>query len=205
MCLGCSFALGLIAVYIYIYIYIFCCGSTAKLGAICLIAEVFKPNTIRHTRWDSSERGISSSQRPLPAQHTTNTRDEHPYFNRIRTRNASNQAAADLRPHGYGDLRVLVILLHFFTWSAPNWSAPSFPLHHILELSRHFWSTFRSVQYSAPFTAVIRMFHFTSFFLKFKSISPVKRFFLFSAAFAVAFLDLISCLHLLLFVTALPE
>ena len=31
-----------------------------------------------HTRYSSSERVISSSQRPLPTQNTSNTRDEHP-------------------------------------------------------------------------------------------------------------------------------
>ena len=34
-------------------------------------------DTQTHTRLDSSERVISSSQRPLPARHTTNTRGEH--------------------------------------------------------------------------------------------------------------------------------
>ena len=41
--------------------------------------EAYKSHTIRHThtRFDPSERAISSSQRPPPAQLTTNTRDEH--------------------------------------------------------------------------------------------------------------------------------
>ena len=39
--------------------------------------EVSWPHTNKHTRWDSSERMISSSQRALPTQRTTNTRDEY--------------------------------------------------------------------------------------------------------------------------------
>jgi hypothetical protein len=35
---------------------------------------------------------ISGPQRPLPAQHTTNTRDERPCLSGIRTRDTSNQA-----------------------------------------------------------------------------------------------------------------
>ena len=35
-------------------------------------------HTHTHTRRDSSERVISSSDRPLPTQHTTNKTDEHP-------------------------------------------------------------------------------------------------------------------------------
>ena len=43
------------------------------------IFEVSGSHTIRHTkRYDHSERVISSSQRPLPEQHTTHTRDENP-------------------------------------------------------------------------------------------------------------------------------
>jgi hypothetical protein len=34
------------------------------------------------TRWNSPGRGIGPSQRPLPAQHTTFTRDRHPRFRR---------------------------------------------------------------------------------------------------------------------------
>ena len=58
-----------------------------------------------HTRKDSSGRVISPSHRPLPTQHTTNTRDEHPCSSGIRTRDPSHQAAVDLslRPHGHRD------------------------------------------------------------------------------------------------------
>ena len=38
--------------------------------------------------------------------------------------------------------------------------------HNISKLSRYFWSTFRSVQVSAPNEAALQMQHFTGFFLK---------------------------------------
>jgi len=46
-----------------------------------ITVEVSRSHTIRRTRarWDSSERAISSWQRPPPAQHTTNKTGEHPY------------------------------------------------------------------------------------------------------------------------------
>ena len=65
------------------------------------------PQTHTHTHTqnlqDSPERVISLSQRPLPTQHTRVTNIHAP--SRIRTRNPSSQAAADLRlrPHGYQD------------------------------------------------------------------------------------------------------
>ena len=48
-----------------------------------LIVDVSRSPTISHThnRFDSSDRVISSSQRPLPAQHAKDTRDEHPCLN----------------------------------------------------------------------------------------------------------------------------
>jgi len=51
---------------------------TAHLGPGSLIVECSRSHTIRHTRkaMDSSQGVISSSQMPLPTQHTTNTRDE---------------------------------------------------------------------------------------------------------------------------------
>ena len=36
-------------------------------------------HTHTYTQYDFSERVISTSQRPLPTQHTTNKWDEHPY------------------------------------------------------------------------------------------------------------------------------
>ena len=62
--------------------------------------------------------------------------------------------------------------------------------HHISKLSRYFWSAARSVQVLAPYKAMLQMYHFTSFFLKFKSNLLVKEFFfLLNAAFAMAILD----------------
>jgi hypothetical protein len=45
-----------------------------------LIGKVYRKHAVRdtHTREDSSGRVISSSQKPLPTQNTTNTREEHP-------------------------------------------------------------------------------------------------------------------------------
>jgi hypothetical protein len=56
----------------------FFCGVITQIGPRPPPFEVSRLHTVRHTRQDSSERVISSSQRPLPKQHTTNTRDEHP-------------------------------------------------------------------------------------------------------------------------------
>jgi hypothetical protein len=52
---------------------------TAQLGPGRLIVEYSRSHTIRHTKkaMDTSQGVISPSQRPLPTQHTTNTRDEH--------------------------------------------------------------------------------------------------------------------------------
>jgi len=52
---------------------------------------------VDQTQLDPSERVISSSQRPLPAQHTTNTKDGYPFPQLIGTRDPSNKGAADLR------------------------------------------------------------------------------------------------------------
>jgi len=46
--------------------------------------------------------------------------------------------------------------------------------HHISKLSRYFWSTARSVKVSAPYKTMLKMWHFTSFFLKFNSNLLVK-------------------------------
>ena len=56
------------------------CDERAQVVPRSPYFKVYKSHTIRHShiRCDPSERVISSSQRPLPAQLTTNTRDEHP-------------------------------------------------------------------------------------------------------------------------------
>ena len=46
--------------------------------------------------------------------------------------------------------------------------------HHILKLSRYFWSTVGSVPVSAPYKGTLHTQHFTGFFLKFTSNSVVK-------------------------------
>jgi IS4 transposase len=62
---------------------VFFCGATAQIGTRPPHFWGFTSHTTRythtHTRYDSTGRVISSSQRPLPTQSTTNTRDEHPY------------------------------------------------------------------------------------------------------------------------------
>ena len=77
--------------------------------------------------------------------------------------------------------------------------------HHISKLSMYFWSTFQSVQVSAPNKAMLQMQHLTSLFLKFKSNLLVKRVVLLDAAFAMEILDLISRVHLASFVLMLPK
>jgi hypothetical protein len=78
--------------------------------------------------------------------------------------------------------------------------------YHISQLYRYFWSTFRSVQVSAPYKAVFQMYKFTSYFLKFKYNLQVKRvFFLFRTSFAMAILDLTSRVHIGSFVIRLPK
>ena len=71
-----------------------------------LIHEVFRSDTTTHySRWDSSGRVISSSQRPLPdnTQHAQQTDIHAPGW--IRTHNLSRGAAADprLRARGHWD------------------------------------------------------------------------------------------------------
>ena len=61
----------------------------------------------------------------------------------------------------------------FLTWSVQ----PIFSIllqHHISKLSRRFWSFARRVQFSAPYRDMLQTWHFTSFFLKFKSNLLVK-------------------------------
>jgi len=74
------------------------------------------------------------------------------------------------------------------------------------KLSRCFCSTARSVQVSAPYKAMLQMYHFTSFFLNSKSNVLVKRvLFLLNAALAIAILHSISQVHLPSFVKVLPK
>jgi hypothetical protein len=77
---------------------------------------------------------------------------------------------------------------------------------HISEFSRYIWTSFRSVQLSAPYKALFQMQHFMSFFLKFQSNLLVKRvFFLLTAVFLLAILNSISHVDLASLVIMLPK
>jgi hypothetical protein len=69
--------------------------------------------TTRHSRYDSSGRAISSSQRPLPdnAQHRQQTNIHAP--GGIRTHDRSRRAAVDLRlrPRGHCDRQEIIIII----------------------------------------------------------------------------------------------
>ena len=69
----------------------------SNAGHCLLILEVSRSHTMtHHSRWDSSGRVISSSQRPLPdnTQHSQQTNNHAPGW--IRTRDLSRRVAADL-------------------------------------------------------------------------------------------------------------
>jgi len=83
-------------------------------------------------------------------------------------------------------LWLFVTLLHF-SLDRSNWSSPS--CSNIT--FQNFPGTFRIVQVSAQYTAIFQMYHFTSFFPKFKFNLMVKRvFFLLKAA---KLLHFVSC------------
>jgi len=65
---------------VYVSLLIICVAQQPKSGLGFLNVDVPGPHTFRHTstRQESSERVISRSQMPLLAQHTADTRDEHP-------------------------------------------------------------------------------------------------------------------------------
>jgi hypothetical protein len=56
-------------------------SSTPGLAA-SLLRHPGRTQSDTHNRLHSSERAITTSLRPLPTQHTTNTRDTHPYHQR---------------------------------------------------------------------------------------------------------------------------
>lgn len=69
------------------------CGTRPPL-------EVSRSHSIRHTHLiDSSEQVISSLQRLLPTQHTTDTRDKHPYPQW--DSNLQSQQSSSFRPTPY--------------------------------------------------------------------------------------------------------
>jgi len=98
---------SLTGIYIYIYIYIYIPISVALLpnaGHDLLILEVTRSHTTtHHSRYDSSGRVISSSQRPLPdnTQHSQHTNIHAP--GGLRTHDLSRRAAVNLRlrPRGH--------------------------------------------------------------------------------------------------------
>jgi hypothetical protein len=85
----------------------FFCGATGHIGLRphCWGLWITHTNTHTHTQTVRllAEQVTSPSQRPLPEHHTTNTRDENKCPQRIRNRDLSNQAPADLllRLHGH--------------------------------------------------------------------------------------------------------
>jgi len=85
-----------------------------EVGQALLINEVSRSHTTtHHSRYDSSERVISSSRRPLPdnTQHLQQTDIYAP--GGIRTHILSRRAAADprLRPRVYQDQNILVVII----------------------------------------------------------------------------------------------
>jgi hypothetical protein len=84
------------------------------------IGEVYRKYAVRdtHTREDASESVTSSSQRPLPSQNKTNTRDEHPC--RQQDSNPRSQQSSGSRntprPRATG------ILCSFFMYRQPEWA-----------------------------------------------------------------------------------
>ena len=79
-------------------------------GLIILLSR--SHTTTHHTRWDSSGRGISPTQRPLPAQHTSLTKYKHP-FPRRHSNPQSRQAMAEdprLISRGHSDRMVMKYL-----------------------------------------------------------------------------------------------
>jgi hypothetical protein len=76
-----------------------------------LVFEVSN-HTQTHIHWDSCERVISSSQRPLHIKHITKATEKNIYaLSGIRTHDPSHQAAEDLllRPHGHRHWETLVL------------------------------------------------------------------------------------------------
>jgi len=96
--------------YIIYHIYIFAVALRPHAGHGLLILEVSRSHTtVHHSRYDSSGRVISSSQRPLPDNtHHSQETDIHAPGG-IRIHNLSRRAAADLRlrPRGQWDRHII--------------------------------------------------------------------------------------------------
>jgi hypothetical protein len=98
------------------------------------VVEAVRSPTIRHQIWKKSGRVISSSQRQLPTQHTTNTTDKHPC--QQWGSNPRSQQFSGPRPQGHRDRLPLLIatLIHpiFFTFlSTKSTDFLPFVAHHL--------------------------------------------------------------------------
>ena len=82
-----------------------------------LIVEIFGSHTDTHIRYDSSEWVISPSQRPLPTQHTTNTKDENPCIQRDSNPRYQQAYALHHTTTGSG---VPFITTHFYLLTRPT-------------------------------------------------------------------------------------
>jgi hypothetical protein len=92
----------------------------------------------------------------------------------------------------------------FLTWSV-QLIVFSLLQNHISKLYRYFWSTFRSVQFTAQSEPILQMQHFNSFPLKFKSYFLVNRSCLLKNILTHGNFDLISHVKFATFVIMLPK
>ena len=99
-----------VCIYIYIYIYILWRNFPLRAYAVSFFGFVDHKqlDTHKYTRYNSSERVISSSHRPLPTQQT---QEINIYtLSGIRTQNPSNRSATDLRlrPHDHRNRSLII-------------------------------------------------------------------------------------------------
>jgi hypothetical protein len=92
------------------------CGAAAQIGPRFEVSKSYThthTHTHTHTWYDSFERVISSSQRPLPTKLPTNSESYIHSTSGIRTCDPSSEAAADqvLRPHGHRSQRRIIIVV----------------------------------------------------------------------------------------------
>ena len=103
--------------YITVDLTYFSVNQQPHSGLDRLTVEVSKSHTIRHswTRYDSSERVISPSQRPLSTQHTTKDRKKIHARDGIRTRDPRNQVAVDRMATGIGNENMWTNFISYLT------------------------------------------------------------------------------------------
>jgi hypothetical protein len=77
------------------------CFSYCERGTRAVFLDHTKLDTHTHTSGRTPERMISSSQRPLTTQHTTNTIGEYPYPQRVS--NPQSQQSSGRTLHGHQD------------------------------------------------------------------------------------------------------